>query len=76
PLAAEKEVDRVPVFTDKADMVGLDAEDWVDFTMPAVAYENTSFALGNVFAPVVGTTGFTEAKIQELTDLSKDKSIG
>lgn len=28
------------------------------------------------FAPVVGTTGFTEAQIQKLTDLSKDKSIG
>jgi len=32
--------------------------------------------LENGFAPVVGTTGFTEAQIQELTDLSKDKSIG
>ena len=30
----------------------------------------------NGFAPVVGTTGFTEAQIQKLTDLSKDKSIG
>ena len=76
PFAAEKEVDGVPVFTDKADLVGFDADVWVDFTMPAVAYENTRFALENGFAPVVGTTGFTEAQIQELTDLSKDKSIG
>ena len=44
PFAAEKEVDGVPVFTDKADLVGFD--------------------------------GFTEAQIQKLTDLSKDKSIG
>ena len=44
--------------------------------MPAVAYENTRFALENGFKPVVGTTGFTEVQIQELTDLSKDKSIG
>ena len=76
PFATEKEVDGVPVFTDKADLVGFDADVWVDFTMPAVAYENTRFALENGFAPVVGTTGFTEAQIQELTDLSKDKSIG
>ena len=62
PFAAEKEVDGVPVFTDKADLVGFDA--------------NTHFALENGFAPVVGTTGFTEAQIQKLTDLSKDKSIG
>lgn len=76
PFAAEKEVDGVPVFTDKADLVGFDADVWVDFTIPAVAYENTHFALENGFAPVVGTTGFTEAQIQKLTDLSKDKSIG
>lgn len=76
PFATEKEVDGVPVFTDKADLVGFDADVWVDFTMPAVAYENTRFALENGFAPVVGTTGFTEVQIQELTDLSKDKSIG
>ena len=76
PFAAEKEVDGVPVFTDKADLVGFDADVWVDFTIPAVAYENTRFALENGFAPVVGTTGFTEAQIQKLTDLSKDKSIG
>ena len=76
PFATEKEVDGVPVFTDKAGLVGFDADVWVDFTMPAVAYENTRFALENGFAPVVGTTGFTEAQIQELTDLSKDKSIG
>ena len=76
PFASEKEVDGVPVFTDKADLVGFDADVWVDFTIPAVAYENTRFALENGFAPVVGTTGFTEAQIQKLTDLSKDKSIG
>ena len=69
-------MDGVPVFTDKADLVGFDADVWVDFTIPAVAYENTHFALENGFAPVVGTTGFTEAQIQKLTDLSKDKSIG
>ena len=76
PFATEKEVDGIPVFTDKADLVGFDADVWVDFTMPAVAYENTRFALENGFAPVVGTTGFTEAQIQELTDLSKDMAGG
>ncbi len=60
-----------------ADLVGFDADVWVDFTMPAVAYENTRFALEEWFCTVVGTTGFTESlRVQELTDLSKDKSIG
>ena len=29
PFATEKEVDGVPVFTDKADLVGFDADVWV-----------------------------------------------
>ena len=59
PFATEKEVDGVPVFTDKADLVGFDADVWVDFTMPAVAYENTRFALEN---------GFRETKRQGAED--------
>lgn len=76
PFATEKEVDGVPVFTDKADLVDFPADVWVDFTMPAVAYENTRFALENGFAPVVGTTGFTEEQIDELIALSESKGLG
>lgn len=76
PFATEKEVDGVPVFTDKADLVGFDADVWVDFTTPAVAYENTRFALENGFAPVVGTTGFTPEQIKDLVDLSVAKKLG
>lgn len=76
PFATEKEVGGVPVFTNKADLVGFEADVWVDFTMPKVAYENTRFALDNSFAPVVGTTGFTEEQIAELVDLSSQKKLG
>ncbi|EMC30617.1 4-hydroxy-tetrahydrodipicolinate reductase [Streptococcus mutans] len=76
PFAAEKEIDGVPVFTDKSDLVGLDAEVWVDFTIPKVAYENTHFALENGFRPVVGTTGFTQEQIADLMILSADKKLG
>lgn len=76
PFAAEKEIDGVPVFTDKSDPVGLDAEVWVDFTIPKVAYENTHFALENGFRPVVGTTGFTQEQIADLMTLSADKKLG
>lgn len=76
PFAAEKEIDGVPVFTDKSDLVGLDAEVWVDFTIPKVAYENTHFALENGFCPVVGTTGFTQEQIADLMTLSADKKLG
>lgn len=74
PFAAEKEIDGVPVFTDKNDLIGFDAHVWVDFTVPKVAYENTHFALEHGFRPVVGTTGFTQEQIADLTALSADKN--
>ncbi|MGV3011459.1 4-hydroxy-tetrahydrodipicolinate reductase [Streptococcus thoraltensis] len=76
PFATETTLDGVPVFTDKKDLVNFSADVWVDFTMPKVAYENTRFALENGFAPVVGTTGFTEEQLAELIAISSEKSLG
>ena len=76
PFAAEEEVDGVPVFRSKEDLIGFEADVWVDFTTPKFAYENTRFALENGFAPVVGTTGFSPEEIQELTSLSEEKKLG
>ncbi|MDO4667265.1 MAG: 4-hydroxy-tetrahydrodipicolinate reductase [Streptococcus sp.] len=76
PFTEEKEVAGVPVFNQKEDLIGLDADVWVDFTIPKVAYENTRFALENGFAPVVGTTGFTVEQIEELQELSRKQKLG
>lgn len=76
PFAQETEVDGVPVFTAKENLVGFGADVWVDFTMPKVAYENARFALENGYAPVIGTTGFTEEQITELISLSIEKKLG
>ncbi|WP_394204421.1 4-hydroxy-tetrahydrodipicolinate reductase [Lactococcus chungangensis] len=76
PFATEKEVAGVPVFNDKADVLRVAADVWVDFTIPDVAYDNTKFALENKICPVVGTTGFTEAQIAELIALSKSQKVG
>ena len=76
PFATEKEVAGVPVFNDKADLLRVAADVWVDFTIPDVAYDNTKFALENKICPVVGTTGFTEAQIAELIALSKSQKVG
>ncbi len=46
PFATEKS-GRVHMLYDKAGLGWRDADVWVDFTMPAVAYENTRFALEN-----------------------------
>ena len=76
PFAAEDSVEGIPVFKCKEDLVGFEADVWVDFTTPKFAYENTRFALENGFAPVVGTTGFTPEEIKELTALSSEKNLG
>ncbi len=76
PFTDEKEVAGVPVFNTKEGLAGLQADVWIDFTTPKVAYENTRFALENGFAPVVGTTGFTPEQIEELTQLSRQKNLG
>ena len=76
PFAQETEWQGIPVFKDKTDLIGFDADVWVDFTTPAVAYENTHFALEQGFAPVVGTTGFTSEQITELKNFSRDKNLG
>ena len=54
----------------------LEADVWIDFTIPKVAYEHTRFALEHGLAPVVGTTGFTTEDITDLIDLSREKNIG
>lgn len=76
PFAGEADLAGVPVFNVKETLAGLEADVWIDFTTPAVAYENTKFALENGFCPVVGTTGFTPEQITELTALSADKGLG
>ena len=76
PFATEESVDGIPVFKSKEELIGFNADVWVDFTTPKFAYENTRFALENGFAPVVGTTGFTPEQIEELTELSAEKKIG
>ena len=76
PTAEVDELDGVPVYQQKEDLVGIDADVWVDFTVPEVAYANTRFALENGFAPVVGTTGFTESEIEELIAFSAEKKLG
>ena len=48
----------------------------VDFTIPQFAYANTKTAITYGVRPVVGTTGFTPAQIEELDELCKSRGIG
>ena len=76
PHESENELAGVPVFHDKEGVLLLDADVWIDFTIPKVAYEHTRFALEHGLAPVVGTTGFTTEEITDLIELSREKNLG
>ncbi|MEE1132704.1 MAG: 4-hydroxy-tetrahydrodipicolinate reductase [Caryophanon sp.] len=67
----------VPVFTDMADMVAQTKPDvLVDLTNPHFVYKHTKEALQLGVRPVIGTTGFTDEQLAELTALAAHKKIG
>ena len=67
----------VPVFTDMADMVAQTKPDvLVDLTNPHFVYKHTKEALQLGVRPVIGTTGFTDEQLEELTALATHKKIG
>lgn len=76
PNTTETEIDGAKVFNQKEGVLTIEADAWIDFTIPKVAFENTKFALENGISPVVGTTGFTDDQIKELKTLAADKKVG
>ncbi|MDH6365616.1 4-hydroxy-tetrahydrodipicolinate reductase [Enterococcus sp. PF1-24] len=66
----------VPIFTKKEEILTVQPDVWIDFTIPAFSVEHTRFALENQIAPVVGTTGIDEASVADLIALSKEKKVG
>lgn len=67
----------VPVFDNPEECFQeIDADVFVDLTIPEVGFEHTKMALQHDIRPVIGTTGFTKDQITELANLSSDKHIG
>ena len=48
----------------------------VDFTQPKNVYENAIICLENSVRPVIGTTGLSDAQIEELNALSQANGLG
>lgn len=48
----------------------------VDFTNPDLVYDHTKLILENGVRPVIGTTGLSEAQLNELKKLSQNKGVG
>lgn len=65
------------IYTDvEACFQNVDADVLVDLTTPEFGYIHTKTAINYGIRPVVGTTGFTDEELAELTDLSEEKGIG
>ncbi len=67
----------VPIYTDFERLVEDTKPDvLVDLTNPHSVYTHTKQALTLGVRPVVGTTGFTDSQLEELTQLAKEKGLG
>ncbi|WP_043934872.1 4-hydroxy-tetrahydrodipicolinate reductase [Bacillus sp. EB01] len=67
----------VPVFSDIEECLqSVDADVLVDLTVPEAGMHHARTALTHNVRPVVGTTGFTEADLKELEQLSSEKGLG
>jgi len=67
----------VPIYEDiKVCFQQIKADVFIDLTIPEVGYYHTKTALENKIRPVVGTTGFTDEQIDELSKLSKTSKAG
>lgn len=47
----------------------------VDFTQPASIFQNAKICINNGIRPVIGTTGLSDAQIDELKKLSSEKGV-
>lgn len=67
----------VPIFMDLAALHEKTKPDvLVDLTSPESVYRHTRDALELGIRPVVGTTGFSDEELKELTDFTKEHLIG
>ena len=67
----------IPIYTDFKKLVEETKPDvLVDLTNPHSVYEHTKQALQLNVRPVIGTTGFTDEQLDELTQLAASKKIG
>ena len=68
---------QTPIYTNFEKLVEETKPDvLVDLTNPHCVYEHTKLALNYGVRPVVGTTGFTDEQLEELTKMAKQKKLG
>lgn len=71
----------IPITNDREGMLAMAAQEkqpavMVDFTHPESVYDNIRAAIAYGVRPVVGTTGLSEAQIQDLAEFADQASMG
>jgi 4-hydroxy-tetrahydrodipicolinate reductase len=70
-------IHHVPIYTDiEKCLEEVRADVLIDLTTPEVGMYHAKTALEHGVRPVVGTTGFTKADLQELERICHDKNVG
>jgi dihydrodipicolinate reductase len=54
----------------------VEADVWIDFSIPSAVFDNTKFAIQKGIRPVIGTSGMTEEQTQALKKLADAKNLG
>ncbi|BDR55832.1 4-hydroxy-tetrahydrodipicolinate reductase [Xylocopilactobacillus apis] len=63
------------LFSDLKDC-DIEADIWIDFTVPSAVFENTKFAIEHKMRPIIGTSGLDDSQISELQNLAAINGIG
>ncbi|HEX6593476.1 MAG TPA: 4-hydroxy-tetrahydrodipicolinate reductase [Bacillota bacterium] len=67
----------VPIFKDpELCFQSVDADVFIELTIPDAGYKHTVLAIKHGVRPVVGTSGFTNEQIDELISLAQEKNVG
>lgn len=68
---------KVPVFENAQECFQqIDADVFIDLTSPESGYTHTKEAISHNLRAVIGTSGFTEEKVNELKELAIEKKLG
>ncbi len=70
-------LEEIPIYYDAEQCFSeVTADVYIDLTIPEIGFPNTKLALKHNLRAVVGTSGFTEENIQELTRIANENATG
>jgi len=67
--------ENVKIFN-KLTNIDIQADIWIDFSIPSAVFDNTKFAIEHGIRPVIGTSGMSEEQTAELKKMADAKHLG